>query len=390
MLAWRRRSTAFFLGPLAISAACGTIQVPFEPTDGSGGNGASPSGGGTTTGGTASVGGSDTGGATLGGSGGTNDDGAYPGFGAMGGMGGYVGDLLVSAGSTIRGIAATQTHVYWLEYGTFDALDNYQFDGAFLRMELDSGDVDIIAEQLEGPVQVEITTSEAFILLERSTTIDPDGDRALVRIPLAGGPLASMEHEGAYDYGFTMASFEDRAYVPVRLGGEWSIREYGPESEAGELVLPDHPMSHMAADETHLYFTHSSEGGFWRQAVTGEGTPEALSGADYPNLALETERVLTTRGQTPMYLAAMPKDGGAWSNIVSLGSQYACDDLVVHGSLFFAQCMTAAAAPYLIRGRWDGTEPLTSHSLTDEEAWASTEADLFIGRGEELYRVRLE
>lgn len=384
----RRRSLTLALCLVAISGACGTVDVPFLSDDGSGGHaGATPgggTGGGPTTAPTGGTGNSD--GTTSGGYGGLGGD--FVGFGAAGGMGGYVGDLLYSSASTIRDIAATDTHLYWIEYGTFDALDNYQFDGALLRMALPDGEAETILENLEGPLQVDLTTAEAFILLERSTTVSPDGDRAIGRVSLDGGALEVVEHEGPYDSPLHLASFENLAYFAVRTGEEWSIREYAP-GEPGRPILPydpHAPFGDMAADESHLYFARD---GFWRQDLMLDVEPEKLSNSQYSPFTLQDVRVLATRGQSPMYVAAMPKDGGAWSNVLYLGNHDACEEFVIRGEVFFAECMMVGSSPYVITGLWAGGDS-QGYKLGTNGSWAATATDLFIAHPSDIVRIPLD
>lgn len=304
-------------------------------------------------------------------------------------MGGYVGDLLVTASSTIRDVAVAESHVYFIEYGTFDDLDNYQFDGALRRIEVDSGDIETLVENLEGPLELELTTAEAFVLLERSTSVSADGDRAVGRVALTGGPFDLVPHEGPYDRAFSMAAFGDRAYFGVRLADAWAIREYLP-GEAGRVILPfdamTFPANQVAADEAHLYF---SAGGISRQALSADIEPEVLSSAAYTNFTLEGDRILTTRGQTPMYLASMSKEGGAWSNVLRLGDHVSCKDLFVRGSRFFTQCKPAGGASYVLTGPLSGGNP-KGYKLAQNGAWSGTEDELFITDGTELVRLSLD
>jgi len=382
-----RLGITLLLSAAAVPAACDTVKVQFMQTDGDsgGGGGEVPSGsGGVGAGGGTGGHGPD---ATAGAGGSLG--GGFQGFGAAGGMGGYVGDLLVTASSAIRDVAATESHVYFIEYGTFDDLDNYRFDGALRRIEVESGDVETLVENLEGPLEVELTTAEAFVLLERSTTVSADGDRALGRIALTGGSFDLVPHDGPYDRAFSMAAFEDRAYFGVRIDDAWAIREYLP-GESGRVILPfdavTFPANQMAADEAHLYFLAN---GFSRQALTADIEPERLSSAAYTNFTLEGDRILATRAQAPMYLASMSKEGGAWSNVLRLGEHDSCKDLFVRGSRFFTECTPASGPSYVLTGPWAGGTQ-KGYKLAPSGAWSGTEDDLFIATDTELVRLSLD
>jgi len=384
MTAGRRRIIAL-LCLAAIPAACGTVKVPFLPVDGAGGGG----GGEVPSGGSGGRPGGGTGGdepVTIGGAGGLG--GGFS-FGAAGGMGGYVGELLVTATSTIRDVAVAGSHVYFIEYGTFDELDNYNFDGSLRRVDTDSGEPETLLKNLQGPAKLELTTAEAFILLERSKTVSADGDRAVGRVALTGSTIEIVPHEGAYDRAFIMAAFEDRAYFGVRIDAAWAIREYLPE-ESDRVILPfdalTFPANQMSADAAHLYF---SENGILRQALSVEGPPELLSGAAYTNFTLEGDRILATRGQAPMYLASMPKEGGAWSNVLRLGDHASCKDLFVVGARFFTECRPSSGASYVLTGLWAGGNP-KGYKLAPKGTWSGTEGDLFISNGTELVRLSLD
>lgn len=382
----RRRLLLVMSSLVAVAGACGTLEVPFVPIDGSGSGGAlaGSGGGASSTGGRSSGGVTGTGGATID----TGGEGGLPGFGAAGGLGGAPGDFVLSAGSTIRSLAADDEYVYWIEYGTFDGLDNYQFDGALKRLDTDSGLVDLLADDLEGPVQLGITDAEVFLVLDRSTTIDPNGDRAIGRAPIAGGALELMDHPGGTEYSF-MTSFEDLAYFGIQADEEWAIREYAP-GDTGRSILPFSPNMppgrEIAVDAEYLYF---KRGGFWRQTVDGDSEPEQLSTAQYSAFALQGERILATRGQAPMYLASMPLGGGAWSNILRLGEHYAAERLLVHGERFVVECSTESGAPYLLSGFWSQGDP-QRFTLGPRRAWAATETELFIAHGSDLFRVQLD
>jgi len=381
-----RRRIISLLALAAIPAACGTVKVPFDPFDGASGGG----GGEVPSGGSGGKAGGGTGGdepVVTGGTGGLG--GGFQGFGAAGGMGGYVGDLLFTASSAIRGVAATDSHVYFIQYGTFTDLDNYRFDGSLWRIDLDSGDAEPLLENLQGPAELEVTTAEAFILLERSKTVSADGDRAVGRVALSGAGFEIVPHEGPYDRAFTMAAFQDRAYFGVRIDDAWAIREYLP-GESDRVILPfdalTFPANQMAADGTHLYF---SESGILRQALSADVPPEPLSGSAYTNFTLEGDRILATRGQAPMYLASMPKEGGAWLNVLRLGDHASCKDLFVVGARFFTECKPSSGASYVLTGLWAGGNP-KGYKLAPKGTWSGTEDDLFIANGTELVRLALD
>jgi hypothetical protein len=142
----------------------------------------------------------------------------------------------------------------------------------------------------------------------------------------------------------------------------------------------------MAVDAAHLYF---SADGIWRQILSADATSEKLSSANYESFTLEGERVLATRGQAPMYLASMPKEGGAWLNVLRLGDHEECKGLFVRGQRFFTECGPASGSSYVLTGFWSGGNP-KGYKLSAEGAWSGTETDLFVADGTELFRLPLD
>lgn len=81
------------------------------------------------------------------------------GFGGIG-SGGGSSDVAFPE-PPIVALAANETALYWVEYGTRDSLGNYQHDGALKSVPLSGGEVTTVSASLPGPLQLWLTTKDA-------------------------------------------------------------------------------------------------------------------------------------------------------------------------------------------------------------------------------------
>lgn len=392
----RYGSLSILLGALvvALSPACGTIEVPFMPsfggaggstTDGSDTDGPDSGGSGGTEGArTGGEGGGPPGGGSPSAGGGPTSDGGVWGGGAAGGADGA--EVIVRATSKITAVAANQTHVYWTENGTKDELSNYLFNGALRRMSLDGDEVETLVEGLGEPSALGLTTAEVYMKLELSTIRNPEGAEDLVRVPLTGGALERLPQSGSYSWLFRMSAVDDRAYFYLRPDDEWIVHESRPGQEPRQ-VLPGPTYMDTHADATHLYFYDDDE--LMKYAIDGTEEPTLVSDRYYPTLFLDGDRILTIRGRTPGYIAAFPKSGGTWKNILSLGERE-CRELEVQGIRFAAAC-DSNTLPHLITGLLDGNASQKAIPLSDSnQPWALAEGAVIVADGKELVRVKFD
>jgi len=374
---------------VALAAACGTVEVPFEPSpDGSGGSGGSGSGSGGLTSTDAGVGGGVSGGAA-----GASTGGQFTEDGGTGGLGGLPGvEVLLETTSRVWAVAATETDVYWTEWGTNDELDNYLFNGTLNKMGIESRTQTNVAQDLEAPMSLAITSVEAYMLLRRSRVVNSEGDRAIGRVPLVGGPVDIVASEVKWPAAPPTVVFEDYAYVGLwESSTSWKVLECASGQAPQEMAI--HGGTAEGANDTYLYFsaTVDDEEGLWRQPREENGEPEKVSGGGYSDIVLDGERILTTRssgGDT--YIAEIPLEGGTWANVQRIGDYAACDQLVVRGERYAARCYGSGSEGSLVTGLLgEDTDP-QSFPLSDESAWAINEHYVFIAEGKALHGAALD
>lgn len=156
----------------------------------------------------------------------------------------------VATGENITSVTVDDERVYWLDGGSFDALGNYLNNGRLRSMPLEGGAIADIAEGLEGPGAVAVTSDFAFVWITRhvvpATGALTDG---LLRISLATG---TSEIVAVPLGGFAgMLAHRDRLYFdghPIRVIGEDDpgLAELPSELDRG---------GNMRADGDFLYFS---------------------------------------------------------------------------------------------------------------------------------------
>jgi hypothetical protein len=244
---------------------------------------------------------------------------------------------LFASGDDIRAVAADETHVYWVEYGTTDGLRNHRHDGRVRARSYDGGEERTLIEGLDGPIAIELTPQHVYAYLDYG---DPTGETAsLIRVPLDGG-VGEIVLDGALprlssDFGLChqcFATTDDRDYFVV--GGD----VYSVPTEAclaPELVIEGKQASAIAADETHVYFgvLGNEDWALWRATRDGHAATELSRVHGYAGLgfglvgsyiyAVEAfEEATDSDWLYPSFLTRAAKDEPSmWTTMASLGNR---------------------------------------------------------------------
>jgi len=262
--------------------------------------------------------------ATLAGSGGAGGapGGYVPGSGAsgaspgpVGGGGGYVPAATAETG--VVALTASDSHVYWLEYGTRDALGNYQHDGALMAYSIADGTTTTLAAGLAGPMGLELTTTHAYVYVDGAPLIGTPTQPQLLRVPLSGGS-PQLVKDGAQPH--------RRAFRAVASRAFWSdfttVYSMLSDADATPTEFLTEYASSLDSDDTDLYYAAQS-GALMRAPLSGTGPVETgLSVYDY---ALYGDSVFTIEainngGASGGLLSRAPKSGGAFQRIRALGA----------------------------------------------------------------------
>jgi len=305
----------------------------------------------------------------------------------------------------IVALAASESRIYWLEFGTVDPVGNYQHDGALMSYSIATRTTTMVASGLDGPTQLELTTSHAYVVAYGGL---PDEGARLLRVPLTGG---SVELVQQYETGG--ARFLDFAAAGNRTFWSDGDTVYSMSSEADATpteflsVDPDEQTAQqLASDGTDLFYLSRTPTGYEvMRTPVANAAPTATGASGFYDLALHDDGVFTfktvvkgTGTSLPqgVLLARAPKRGGEFETVRPLGDGYPLTLQVVGDRYFFD-------VRHLLKDR-DGIEGYERRVMTatfaDEEPatrlvqWPETQAseslrrlDLFhyAGTAERVY-----
>jgi hypothetical protein len=223
--------------------------------------------------------------------------------------------------------------VFWIDHGSSDKLGNYQNDGRLVARPIEGGPLQVLASALPGPYELELTSNYAYMLVDSVGGLKPF---ALVRLPLAGGPLETLKSQtipigaratsDSYEYGgdvlATSASF---AYV-ANDGGIYRVAETAGATL--EVALTEYNGTNVIADAAGVYLFSaggaSSEIDFmpptgdqatlFHRLTTGLGSPLAL---DASYLYFQ-EQPVGPCCDNSSYLARVDRTSGATKRVAKM------------------------------------------------------------------------
>ncbi len=344
-----------------------------------------------------------------------------PPIGGEPGAGGEVNAPLVCQGCDlvaetpdIRGVWAASDAVYWIEYGGFDALGNYLDDGRLLSLPFGEKVPTVVATGLQGPLQVRVTKDYAYLILDRSSSVD--GAVQLARVKVDGGIALTLQSiamvfrnpEGVLDEARDWL----RHYFAVSGDAAFWYNSDGgtifrlAESSAGQpqSFQVSVGVTSLLADDSFLYVQDAH--GISALPVAGGGAAAPVwtseSSASFLSLSLASNFFYAIESGEKSYVARLPKTGGAFkrlaqvspfrgNNFVSDGSSYVGDfgaDLDPNSSPSGAIIEAKIADPGTTHIL--ATDPNRSNGYSDNlpwRAWDATPTTVYIGYRNELYRV---
>ncbi len=150
-------------------------------------------------------------------------------------------------------LSVDDAHLYWIEYGTRDALGNYQHDGTLFSYGLVDAKTTTLAANLPGPNALGITSTHAYVAVDGGPLIGGTAHAQVLRLPLSGG--ASELVQDAVSPG-AFASVGDQAFWQ----STWGIYTILPTPGAtvSNLFSSYGYAQQLAADPNNLYYGGSS------------------------------------------------------------------------------------------------------------------------------------
>jgi len=161
----------------------------------------------------------------------------------------------------VMALTASESRVFWVEYGTRDAAGDYQHDGTLLSYTPEDGTTSVIATDLEGPIGVEVTSSHAYVYVDGAQPLGKPIHAQLLRVPLSGGSTELVQ-EDTFPTGFTGSHFvaaDGRAFWSTE-GTEIPPNLYSMTADTAavpSVFVAEHVIS-MAVDGSYLYYSSPS------------------------------------------------------------------------------------------------------------------------------------
>jgi hypothetical protein len=224
--------------------------------------------------------------------------------------------VIEAEGQDIRAIVASDTAVWWVDYGTHDLFGNHNADGQLFARPLAGGQPVLVGESLEGPVGLALSAQYAYITLDESAAVAGKG--ALSRVSLGGSAARLLtSYHGGMDVpelpGHFVAGtgevflFVDQAIYRIAetAGAEQSL--FHPATgvfeifgDASFIYLYDavglHTLPHAGGQPTLLQALETA----------------TFGGPRYSHLTIADGFIY---GREDSYLARMPKTGGPMKRV---------------------------------------------------------------------------
>jgi hypothetical protein len=321
---------------------------------------------------------------------------------------------LIAEGTPIRDVATDAERVYWVEYGTFDDLGNYEENGRLMAAPLAGGQPAVLADGLLGPTGVEVSSSYIYVAVRR-----PPGQLGglLLRIPIGGGTPDAIGEWPTEDFGSTFVfDWMERSFV-VHEGTAYWLSGYLiyklPESDAGpgpqlDLKLGTREPKAIFGDASNLYV---SMVGIWKLPYAG---PEALVETPvkgqtslYSSFSTDGEHVYaldstqaSTDSLAPSYLIRSPLDAVEWKRLAQYPGK--TTHLVLDGSDYFVDpgvfVGDQRVGCSIVQGKLGDAEAKTtlvslpSSYLETSQGncmvpWAASAESVYVANSGSLYRV---
>jgi len=301
--------------------------------------------------------------------------------------------------SGVVALTANESHVYWLEYGTRDALGNYQHDGALMSYSITDGTTAVLASGLAGPTSLKLSTTHAYVYLDGAPLIGTPIHAQLFRVPLNGG-VPELVQDGAQPQFFAAAGSQ-----PFWAAGK-EVYTMGSEANALPTVFVSELVRALATDATDLYYYAASSGSLMRAPLAGAAPSAvgvtAISFALHDDAIYALESIRTAADTMGGLLSRAPKSGGAFERVRALGSGTP-SNLTAVGDRYFLDVVPAAVEgsngysykTQVLTAGFAGSDPpirlleRNQRQTRVDELWVGTAAALYWSEGQAIYKQPL-
>jgi len=280
---------------------------------------------------------------------------------------------VVADDQDVHAVFVAGDQVYWLDYGKYDQLDNYSYNGRLLARAVSGGAERLIADALPGPIQLSINGNYAYVLVEQRA--EPNFEHGILRIALSGGKPEEISRSSVRDFAYfpTFSAAPSYEYWQLTTG-IW--RTANTDNGPVELVSTMRNTSQIVSDDTTLFFKDSK--GVWSMPLIA-ADPVQIADSNSTGLAASGSYLYSVDGGTKSSLLRVPKTGGSWTRVARFDRAF--NDLAVYGDhlILFGDSASGTGVD-LYQARLSAPAK-TSWLLTDiwSNAWALSDSGVFYG-----------
>jgi hypothetical protein len=299
----------------------------------------------------------------------------------------------------VRGIAADGQLVFWIDYGTYDQLGNYQRNGRLLSQDLAGGASRVLADSLPGPEALSISGAYAYVFLDQRS--EANHALGIARVSLSSCAVQPLQSLTAASWSSYRVFASAQGHTYWNWGG--SVYRVADEDGASvETVVPARDVLQILADTTSLYFQDRQ--GIWSMSLA-DGAPVELAAegakpAPAYTLTQQDARYLyaietpTDINGVGIYVSRLPKSGGSWQRIARTPDDQIPSQFEIEGEQFFFDVPTTAerrlseaslSSASLVSVL--ASEPYSGNESWAWPAWTLSSAGVFLADAQGLYLI---
>ncbi len=218
---------------------------------------------------------------------------------------------------TVNDLEVNDEKVFWIDHGSFDKFHNYNGDGRLVARGLEGGALEVLADSLSGPVELELSDTYAYMFVDKRSSGNP---AAIVRMPLTGGALETIGTFPLVGYPVgAIAPSPDFTYYLLE-GSTFRVAE--TPGAAPELFNEGSGATALLADEDNVYL-FNSDGILVVPATGGAATLfQPHNNAELAPIAIDADNLYVMESgsvrakETWRYIVRMSKSGSERKRLV--------------------------------------------------------------------------
>jgi len=288
----------------------------------------------------------------------------------------------IEEGDAIGAVSADPSNLYWVDFGKYDTLGNYNGDGRLKKRAFSADTATQLAGNLAGPRGLKLTSSHAFVYLEQYW--DTKTRPALVRVPLTGGAAQLVMLDVEYrDCPRCFASSGTTGYFVAPN----AIYQIAPQ-DTKPAVFASFGAIELTCNGNYLYALGNQYPQEVRRFPLAGGAGELLTSDLRSSLQASGSYVYGLENPGGKgYLTRMLNSGGPWLRVQKAWPGQVLE-LQISGASFFHGNLGAGGYQFVQGALADNGSAVATFTVADWQSvrsWVGTSAGIFWSNG---YRIR--